>query len=33
MNFDITDFLVKTATVLAIFAVWNVPAIFELIWP
>jgi hypothetical protein len=31
--FDPIDFLVKLITTLAIFAVWNVPALFELIWP
>jgi hypothetical protein len=33
MNFDPIDFIAKTTTVLAIFAVWNVPALFNLIWP
>jgi hypothetical protein len=33
MHFDPIDFLVKLITTLAIFAVWNVPALFDLIWP
>jgi hypothetical protein len=33
MNFDIADFIIKLLTTLAIFAVWNVPALFNLIWP
>jgi len=33
MNFDITDFIVKLLTTLAVFAIWNVPALFDLIWP
>jgi hypothetical protein len=33
MHFDPIDFLIKTVTVLAVFAIWNVPALFDLIWP
>jgi hypothetical protein len=33
MHFDPIDFLVKLLTTLAVFAVWNVPALFDLIWP
>jgi hypothetical protein len=33
MHFDPIDFVIKTVTVLAVFALWNVPALFELIWP
>jgi hypothetical protein len=33
MHFDPIDFLVKLITTLAVFAVWNVPALFDLIWP
>jgi len=33
MNFDPIDFLVKLLTTLAVFAIWNVPALFDLIWP
>jgi hypothetical protein len=31
--FDPIDFLIKLITTLAVFAVWALPSLFDLIWP
>jgi hypothetical protein len=33
MNFDIADFIIKLITTLAVFAVWALLSLFDLIWP